>query len=159
PLGALPEVQVRDQQARRTTVLQLEVLAAEPKCDPCLPVEEILQRQIRRVPAKGVNERKRRIVGDAVQQRIERHAFPHRVELRPPSTAWDIRGTVFRGKRPNGRPLPPPQHVLAVINRELPLLERNMRSRTGRKHRKSLRDVLTWRQWPFWRAASTDKSS
>src|SRR4030095_17008366 len=64
PLGALPEVQMRDEQAGRTTVLRRQLIAVEVERDPRLPVQEILQRQVRRGNAQGADERERRGAAD-----------------------------------------------------------------------------------------------
>ena len=78
PLGALPQVQVRDQQPGRPAVLGLEVLAVVPEGDPGLAVEQVVQRQVRGVAAVRVHER---VLGgrlDVGQQRVQRHALPVR---------------------------------------------------------------------------------
>jgi len=46
PLGALPEVQVRDQQSGRTAVLSGKRLAAELVGRPRAPAGEVLKRQV-----------------------------------------------------------------------------------------------------------------
>src|SRR3954470_17303893 len=45
PLGALPEVQMRDQQARRTAVLGFEVISVELVDDPRLATGDVVDRQ------------------------------------------------------------------------------------------------------------------
>ena len=51
PLGALPEVEVRDEQARRAAVLRLERLAVVAERDPRLAARDVLERQVGRVAA------------------------------------------------------------------------------------------------------------
>src|SRR5215470_5373560 len=54
PLGALPEVVVRDEHARGTTVLGFERLTSEGEDDPRLAAGDVLERQVGRVAAVGV---------------------------------------------------------------------------------------------------------
>src|SRR5207248_9234057 len=49
PFGALPEVEVRDEEPRRPAVLGLERLAAELVRDPCLTSADVLEREVGRV--------------------------------------------------------------------------------------------------------------
>ena len=51
PLRALPEVEVRHEQPRRTAVLGVERLAVELERDPGLAVEQVLERHVGRVAA------------------------------------------------------------------------------------------------------------
>jgi hypothetical protein len=81
---------------------------------------------------------KRGVGRDVRQLRIERHAFPPRVELRPPRHAVDICCDALGGQLAKRPPVPSRQHIRAVIDRQYPLLERNVRSRTGQSHRKRL---------------------
>ena len=51
PLGGLPEIEVRHQQARRPPVLGRERLAVVLPDDQRLAVQQILHRQVGRIPA------------------------------------------------------------------------------------------------------------
>src|SRR3954471_23631413 len=56
PLGALPEVEVRDEQPGRATVLPLERSPSVLVDDPGLPVGQIFERQVRCVTAVAESE-------------------------------------------------------------------------------------------------------
>ncbi len=56
PFGALPEVEVRDEQPGGAAVLGIERLAVVVESDPGFPVGDILQRQIGRVAAIAEGE-------------------------------------------------------------------------------------------------------
>src|SRR5262249_2976691 len=99
--------------------------------NPRLLVPEIVDGNVRGVPAVRADERKCGIARDIRQQRIERHAFPHCVELRPSRHAMDISRDRLAWQLAKRLPAPSPQHIPTVIDRELPPFERNMRSRTG----------------------------
>src|SRR3954454_2903537 len=74
PLGALPEIKVRDEQPGRATVLRVERLAPVFIGDPRLAAGQICKRQIGCVAA--VTEREY-VLGarlDVLEQRIERDA-------------------------------------------------------------------------------------
>src|SRR5262245_38102628 len=150
---------MRNEQPGRTSMLRCQVGLVETECDPRSLVSQILERYVRGVSAVGVHERKGCVARDAGQQRIERHAFPHSVELPPPLYAMDIRGDAFGWQLAKRPPAPSLQHIVTVVDRQLPLLERNVRSRTGREHRKFLRQILPRREGAFRCAASTNETS
>jgi len=87
PLRALPEVQMRDKQARGPPVLGVEGLAVVGEGHPRLPAGQILDRQVGRVAAVAERERVRRVMVEAVEERVDGDALPRRVELRPPRDA------------------------------------------------------------------------
>src|SRR2546423_5962525 len=92
PLRALPEIEVRDEQSRGTAVLRMEWLAVELVCDPRLAVHDVLEWQVFRVAAVAES---RDVLGRGVHafhQRVERHALPRGVELRPLRHAMDVFG-------------------------------------------------------------------
>src|SRR3954471_15116024 len=60
PLGALPEVALRDEEAERVAVLELERLATERVRQHHVVVVEHAQRQVRRVALLGVGDDVRR---------------------------------------------------------------------------------------------------
>ena len=90
PLGALPEVEVRHEQPRRAAVLGLERLAVVGEGDPRLAAGQVLERQVRRVAAVAEREHVLGVVLDRLEQRVDRDAFPDRVELRPLRDAVDV---------------------------------------------------------------------
>src|SRR5262249_1623534 len=49
PLGALPKIEVGDEQPGRATVFRRQIRAVEAERDPGLPVPKVTQRQVRRV--------------------------------------------------------------------------------------------------------------
>src|SRR4051794_2647729 len=55
-LGALPEVEVRDEQARRTAVVTRQRLAVGRERDPCLAAGHVVERKVRRVPGGRVGD-------------------------------------------------------------------------------------------------------
>src|SRR5262245_16801649 len=90
PLGALPEVEVWDEQASGATVLGGErrtlVLVGQPR----LAAGDVLERQVRRVPAVAEGEYVAGCGLDAVEQRVDRDPTPGSVELRPLGHAMDV---------------------------------------------------------------------
>src|SRR4051812_9760367 len=79
PLRALPEVQVRDEQAGGAAVLGLELVAVVAVDDPGAPARQVLEREVGRVAAvaEGGHVAAERL--DALEQRVDRHALPGRV--------------------------------------------------------------------------------
>src|SRR5207344_3651807 len=57
PLRRLPEVEMWHQEAGWSTVLGRQVDAVVPVGDPCLAVEQVLERQVRGVAAVRMRER------------------------------------------------------------------------------------------------------
>ena len=85
PLGALPEVEVRHEQAGRSAVLGLERLAAVGVSDPGLTACDLIQRQVRGVAAVAEGDD---VLGgglDLFEQGVHRDAFP---TVCPTSTTW-----------------------------------------------------------------------
>src|SRR5215217_4699392 len=90
PLGTLPEVQVRHQQARRPAVLWLKGFAFVGVAHPSLATRDILQGQVSRVVAvaEGCD-----VLGggfDPLQQGIHGDTFPPGAQLRPLGDAVDV---------------------------------------------------------------------
>src|SRR5215475_771810 len=75
PLGALPEIEMRNQEPSRTSVLGLQLSVVEAERDPRLVVLEILQRQVGRVAPVGTHQRVRSVRLDTSKKRVEGHAF------------------------------------------------------------------------------------
>src|SRR3954469_15958219 len=83
PLGALPEVEVGHEQARRAAVLGLERLAVELERHPGLAVGDVLDRQVVVVAAVADGDDVARVGVDALEQGVDGHAGPRRSELGP----------------------------------------------------------------------------
>src|SRR5215831_340919 len=106
----------------RAPMLRLETRPVEAKSDPRLSVEKILQGQIDRVVAEGVDE----CVGSvrlAYEERIEQNALPGRSELRPTHHAVQIDGKGLARQTAKRPPVPLPELVVSLLDGELPFLE------------------------------------
>src|SRR5215472_9373046 len=137
---------MRNEEPGRTSMLGLEVRTTEAKGDPRLAVQEILQWQIGRVVAVGVDEYIGRVRLHARKEHIERDAFPGRSELRPPRHAVQIRRERLGGQAAKRLPVPPPKDVVSLLNGELPLLERHLRGRARGEDGKAGGEVLPGRE-------------
>src|SRR5262249_43918989 len=87
PFGALPEVQVRDEQSCRAAVLRLERTALVAVGQPGLAAGNIRHRQVCRVSAVAESKHERGVGSGLLEQRIERDSLPVRIELGPPGHA------------------------------------------------------------------------
>src|SRR5690606_18306826 len=80
PLRALPEVQVRDEQTRRTAVLRRQWRTIVRERDPGGSAGDVLERQVRRVAAVTERDNERPLRHAAVARRgeqcVERHTLP-----------------------------------------------------------------------------------
>src|SRR5262245_37934614 len=81
---------------------------------------------------------------DLVEERIDRHAFPHRVELGPARDAVDVGLDRLARQGAELFPRPGPEHA-TFIDREGPLVERRTRRRAGGEHREIAGHVLAGR--------------
>src|SRR3954453_3354562 len=81
PFGALPEVEVRDEQPGRAAVLGLEVVAVVGVDHPCLAAGDVLDRQVGRVATVAERGDVAALELDPVEQRVDRHAAPVGIEL------------------------------------------------------------------------------
>src|SRR5829696_8778341 len=143
PLGALPEVQVWDEQAGRTAVLGLERLAGVGVCDPGLTARDLIQRQVRGVAAVAERDD---VLGDGLdlfEQGVHRDAFPPGAQLRPLGDAVDVFCDLLRGQLSELLPSPPLWLVDLPDDGEIPFLERSAGRGAGREHRKSVDQVLS----------------
>src|SRR5919198_3786963 len=96
PLRALPEVQVRDEQPRRTAVLGLEGLAVEFIGDPGAATRHILQGKVGRVAAVAPRRDVLALGLNPAKERVERHSRPRGIELGPLGNAMDVNGERLR---------------------------------------------------------------
>src|SRR4051794_39565747 len=106
PLGALPEVQMRDEQARRSAVLGLQRLAVEVERDPGLAAGDVLERQVRVVAAVAHGDRVLGLGLHALEQRVHRDALPARPQLGPRGDAVDVARDRLRRERAELLPAP-----------------------------------------------------
>ena len=115
PLRALPEVEVRDEQADRAAMLGLERLAIVAVGDPRLPAGEVVKRQVRGVAAVRVGHHEGGAGLEPVEQRVDRDAGPCRVELRPLCDAVDVDGDLLVGQGGQLVPRPAGGHRAVVL--------------------------------------------
>src|SRR4051794_7680334 len=94
PLRALPEVEVRDEQAGRAAVLAGQWLALVFPDDPGLAAGQVLERGVRRVAAVGEGHHvgRRRVEARGLEQLVDGDARERRVELRPLRHAMYVPG-------------------------------------------------------------------
>src|SRR5918992_5764792 len=148
PLGRFPEVEVRDQQARRAAMLGLQRLAVVVGGHHALATDQILDRQVGGVTAIAVgNEigRRRLVESRRLDQVVDRHALPCRPELAPLGDAMDIDGDLGLRQGLKLVPRPPASERSPVLQRQGPLLECRMRRRAGAQHREVVGDELAGR--------------
>ena len=112
------------------------------ECHPGLAAHEIRQRQVRGVAAVAERGYIRPIRLNAVEERIDRHPLPDRVELAPFGNAVDIDGDRLAGERAELIPGPAPRRLDGSGDREVPLREGRVRGRPGGKDREVGGDVL-----------------
>src|SRR5262245_28908625 len=86
PFGGLPEIEVRHKKARWPAMLGRERLAVVLPDDQRLSLQQVLHRQVARIPAIAERHRKSRrgfLESGRRQETIDGNAAPVRVELRP----------------------------------------------------------------------------
>src|SRR6266849_6696364 len=92
PLRALPEVEMRDEHARRAAMLGMEGLAVELERDPGFAAGHVFERKVGCVAAIREFDYVfgRRV--DTLEERVHGHASPASVELRPFRDAVNVFG-------------------------------------------------------------------
>src|SRR5215207_6479188 len=146
PLRALPEVQVRDEQPRRPTMLGVQRRAVVVEGDPRLAAGDVLERQIGRVAAVAERADETGALDvDPVEERVDRDAFPGRVELGPLGDAVDVDGRRLVGQRLELFPGPAPALDAGADDPEAPFLERGARRRAGGEDGEIVDEVLAGR--------------
>jgi len=90
--ASLPAAQASVQQASGPTVPRGQLLALVLIGNPCLTVEQILQRQVGAVTPVAVDQREVCLRLDLGEQRVERDSAPDRIELGPTCHAMDVGG-------------------------------------------------------------------
>src|SRR4051812_40216233 len=145
PLGALPEVEVRHEQPRRTAVLGLERAAVEVVRDPCLAARDGLHLQVGRVAAVGEGGDVCAAHVEALEQRVHRHALPGGLELRPSGHAVDVPRDRLRGQGLELLPRPGALRLDRAAHLEAPLGERGVWRGAGGEDGEVLDHVLAGR--------------
>src|SRR5688572_5164716 len=152
PLGGLPEIEVRHQEARRPPVFGLERLAVVLPDHQRLSFQQILDRQIGRIAAiaKRHHEWGRWLLEPGrCEDPLNGDAAPVSVELGPARHTVNIHRDLRRTKRT--KLLPAPRHDLRTVlhfEREGPGVQWGVRSRSGGQHGKIRGQVLSGRE-PF----------
>src|SRR3954465_13348665 len=114
---------MRDKKSRRSTVFRGKIFVVKSERDPCLLVSEIRKRQIWCVVTIGTHHCILGVGFYLAKDRVERHAFPMRTELRPSRHTVQINRCVFGGRFSKRLPIPSPQKVRSIVDRKLPFFE------------------------------------
>src|SRR5215472_13193994 len=131
PLGALPEVVVRDEQARGAAVLGLERLTSVGEDHPGLAARDVPERQVGRVAAVRVLGHVLGCRLDPFEERVDRDASPDGVELGPLGHAVDVAGDLLARQGTGLLPGPAARLVQLADDGKVPRLERRVRRRSG----------------------------
>src|SRR5215472_70012 len=131
PLGALPEVVVRDEHARGAAVLGLERLTVVSEDHPGLAARDVLERQVGRVAAVRVLGHELGCRLDPFEERVDRDASPDGVELRPLGHAVYVAGDLLARQGAELLPGPAVRLVQLADDRKVPQLQRRVRRRPG----------------------------
>src|SRR6266436_2010226 len=142
PLGALPEVVLRDEHARGAAVLGGERLTCVGEDHPGLAARDVLERQVGRVAAVRVLGHEVGCRLDPFEERVDRDASPDGVELRPFGHAVDVAGDLLAREGTELLPGPTAGLVQLADDREVPQLERRVRRRAGGENGEVAGDVL-----------------
>src|SRR5262249_34890767 len=148
PLGRLPEVEVRHEEARRAAVLRGERLAVVFVGDQALVAAKIGDRDVGGVAAVAERHdvRTGRPAAGGGAGPGERHALPPGVELGPFGHAVDVDADLRRGEGEELLPRPAVELVpRRVLEGEGPGRERAVRRRARRQDGEVVRDVLARR--------------
>ena len=148
PLRRLPEIEVRDQEASPDRRARRQRLAVEPGRHQALATEQVLERQVGRVPAVAVRHevgRRRLLEARRREQVVDRDPLPDCAELAPLGHAVDVdrdlgprqRLELFLGPLANERP--------TVLQGQGPPVERRTWCRPGAQDREVVGHVLAGR--------------
>src|SRR3954468_7713851 len=144
PLGALPEVQVRDEQPHRPAVLAGQRAPLVRPDDPRLPAADVLQRQGRGVPGRGRGEHEPRLRRG--RRRIEQHVHGDPaeagVELRPRRDAVDVALVLRLRQRVKVGPAPGVLVVDEAVDGHRPAVGIESRGHLGGQDREVLARVV-----------------
>src|SRR5215510_12275957 len=145
PLGALPEVVVRDEHARGAAVLGLERLASVGEDQPGFAARDVLERQVGRVAAVRVLGHELGCRLDPFEKRVDRDAPPDGVELGPLGHAVDVAGDLLARQGAELLPGPAARLVQLADDGKVPQPGRRVRRRPGRKDGEVRSHVLAGR--------------
>src|SRR5262249_30734446 len=118
PLGALPEIQVGDEQARRAAVLRVERLPLIGVHDPGLAPRDVAKRQMRRIAAITERNHVTTANADTCEQGIQRDALPVGIQLRPLCYAVDVLRHRLARQGAELAPGPPSRRIDAPLDGE-----------------------------------------
>src|SRR5216683_763859 len=150
PLGALPEIQMRDEQPRRAAVLGIERLAVIAERQPGTPAGDVVDREVGAVATVAEGKHECRLGCGLLEQRVDRYGLPLGVELGPPGHAMNVGRDGLGGQRAHLLPGPRLNHLAGLADGERPRLGGNVRRRASRQDGKVMGYVLPWRH-PPWR--------
>src|SRR5215510_14492448 len=148
-----------NQKSRWAAVFGCEILVFISERNPRLVVKEIFQGQICCVTAIRMHQGMGRVRFYLCQQSIDGDAFQVSAEFGPSRHTVQINLDGLGGQVAKRFPIPSPQLISAVIDCELPLIERYVRRWSGGQHGEVSSHVLSRRQLCVFRAASTQKTS
>src|SRR5262245_50864376 len=148
PFCALPEVEVRHDQAGRSAVLRLERLVVVAVGDERLAVGGLVEWQVRGVPAVAEGADVGRVVVDldVLEEGVQAHAFPLRVQLAPLGDAVDVHDEGLLWQLQELVPGPADRRPDEPFDAERPAVQRRARRRSRREDRKVARQVLAGRE-------------
>src|SRR4051795_12538910 len=106
---------MRDKESCRSTVFRGKIFVVKSERDPCLLVSEIRKREICCVVTIGTHHCILGVGFYFAKDRVERHAFPMRAELRPSSHAVQINRYILGGQLSKRLPTPSSQNLPAVL--------------------------------------------
>src|SRR5215470_6845867 len=101
---------MRDKKSCGTTMLGCKIFVVKSERDPCLLIPKIVERQICSVVTIGTHHCILGVGFYLAKDRVERHAFPMRAELRPSRHAVQIDRNVLGGQLPKRFPIPSSQN-------------------------------------------------
>src|SRR5262249_21841147 len=142
PLGALPEVVMRDEHAGGAAVLGRERLTSVGEDHPRLAARDVLEREVGRVAAVRVLGHELGCRLDPFEERVDRNAAPDGVELGPLGHAVDVAGDLLARQGTELLPGPTARSVQLADDGKVPRLQRRVRRRPGGENGEITGDVL-----------------
>src|SRR3954452_22120230 len=148
PFRALPEIPSRDDQSGGPAMLGREPSPVVLEGDEGLPIQDVPDGEVRRVSAIRPADRERGagVEIDLLEQRVDAHAPPAHVELRPLRHAADVDRPLPVREREELVPRPADPLANESLDGERPVVLGRPRSRPRREHGKVGRQVLTGRR-------------
>src|SRR6185503_2093538 len=139
PFGAFPEIPPRYDEPRGATVLRRKRLAVVLPRDEGLAVQDVAERQVRRIAAVGIGDHECSVLIelDVLEEGVEAHSAPLHVELRPLRDTADIDDPFAVRQCHELGPRPDYRVADEAFDRERPAIERG----TGRRPRRQDREV------------------